>query len=292
MNKHTLTDGENLDFHASIIRFRKTSKEKGKNSKFGMKVGHVHSFYEMGISTFFEPIDVNFYIYGHTYKINSNAIACSPPGEKHVADMADKKKRLILQFSETYGREVFGFLGVDLAEFFENPVYFYSDEQMEEMFSLGEKIVREYGDEKNSRVDIKTNYRLKTLFLNFVSIFVQPIDVGVPITEDENVIKEIINYIKRNYQKHITVDSLSDKFYVNKYVMCKQFKAETGSTIMEFLIRVRLNHARELLEETRMTMAEIAEAVGYNSAKYFSSEFKKKIGVSPVNYRMNTRKGL
>lgn len=285
-------EDKNADFFACISKFYKTSKEKGKNSKFGMKVGHVHSFYEIGCSIFIEPVNVCYYIYGHAYKFNSNAIVCSPPGEKHVADIADKKKKLIIQFTEEYGREVFGFLGVDLADFFENPVYFYSDEQMKEMFSLGEKIVQEYGDAEKPHVDVKRNYRLKTLFLNYVNILVQPVDVGVPITEDENIIKGIINYIKRNYQKHITVDSLSDKFYVNKYVMCKQFKAETDSTIMEFLIRVRLNHARELLEETRMTMVEIAEAVGYNSAKYFSSEFKKKIGVSPVNYRMNTRKDL
>lgn len=292
MGKYNIPEYEKVDFYASLMRLQKTSKERGKNAKLGMKSGHTHSFYEIGCSIFFEPIEVNYYIYGRVYKFNSNCVVIAPPAEKHFADRADKKQRLIISFSERYGQEVFGFLGVDLAEFFKNPVYYYSDEQMEKLLAMGEKIVRESRDSLKPHVDIKKNYRLKTLFLNFVSILVEPVDVGVPVTEDENVIGEITNYIKRNYQKHITVDSLSDKFYINKYVMCKKFKAETDSTIMEFLIRVRLNHARELLEETKMTITEIADAVGYNSAKYFTSEFKKKVGVSPVNYRNSMRKDV
>ena len=292
LSKYTLTNEENVDFYASLMRFRKTSKEKGKNSKHGMKSGHSHNFYEIGNSMLSEPREINYYIYGRIYKFNSNCFVSAPPGVKHLADISDKKQRFIINFSEEYGREVFGFLGVDVSEFLKNPVYFYSDEQIKKMLAIGEELVKECKDALKPNIDIKKNYRLKMLFLNFVSILIQPVDVGVPIAEEENIVGEIANYIKRNYQKHITVDSLSDKFYVNKYVMCKKFKSETDATIMEFLIRVRLNHARELLEETMMSITEIADAVGYNSAKYFASEFKKKIGISPVNYRKNVRKDL
>lgn len=63
------------------------------------------------------------------------------------------------------------------------------------------------------------------------------------------------------------------------------FAAETGETFIEFLTRVRINKAKELLKTTNMLSADIAYETGYNDPHYFSNLFKKQTGYSPRNFK-------
>lgn len=285
-NRYTVVKNETIIFFSSLVKFKKRNKEKSRKSHRGFKSGHYHNCYEIVLASYFNDESLEYIIQDKIYKVNQNCIVGSPPNVKHLAENGDKKERLILNFSYDYGKEIFDFLGVDINSFFENPVWYYSDEQIKNMFELGEKIIKESREVKKDRtVDITRNYCLKVLFLNFVSILVNPIETVMPFADGGNDIDNIIQYIRRNYEKIITLDSLASRFGMNKYVMCRKFKNKTGVTIMEFVMRVRLNHARELLEEENLKITEIAHMVGYQTSKYFSSEFKKCIGVSPTKYR-------
>ena len=63
------------------------------------------------------------------------------------------------------------------------------------------------------------------------------------------------------------------------------FRRETQYSINEYLNAVRLNHAKKLLRDTNLKVYEIAEKTGFSDAYYFSSVFKRNIGVTPSEYR-------
>ena len=67
------------------------------------------------------------------------------------------------------------------------------------------------------------------------------------------------------------------------------FSQETHQTFKEHLTEVRINKAKELLRMTTLRSADIAYQVGYNDPHYFSSLFKKKIGLSPIQFRSQSK---
>ena len=67
------------------------------------------------------------------------------------------------------------------------------------------------------------------------------------------------------------------------------FSQETGLTFTQYLTALRIGKAKELLSATAMRSSEIAFAVGYNDAHYFSYMFKKQTGMTPSEYRRENR---
>jgi len=65
----------------------------------------------------------------------------------------------------------------------------------------------------------------------------------------------------------------------------RAFKAETGLTQIDFLIRLRLEKARQLLKTSVLSIKEVMAAVGYNSKGHFARHFKKRFGVTPSEYK-------
>ena len=63
------------------------------------------------------------------------------------------------------------------------------------------------------------------------------------------------------------------------------FRRETGETVNNYLVALRMRKARELLASTNMKVAEVAQAVGIRNTRYFSACFKKEVGQSPNDYR-------
>lgn len=93
------------------------------------------------------------------------------------------------------------------------------------------------------------------------------------------------NYIDKNYQKKITLDSLAAMTHNSKYYLSHAFKEFSGQSIIDYLITRRIEVAKSLLVTTNHTIGSIANMVGYETTSYFSSSFKDRMGVSPLKYR-------
>ncbi len=98
-------------------------------------------------------------------------------------------------------------------------------------------------------------------------------------------ILKVVHFINTNYNRPITLNMLSEKYFVSIPILCRTFKESTNYTIGEYLLKVRLDNAKFLLLNTNKSIDDIAEACGFSSANYFSLMFKRKIGISPLNYR-------
>ena len=99
------------------------------------------------------------------------------------------------------------------------------------------------------------------------------------------VISQITNYINNHYNEKISLDFLSDKFFINKFHLCHIFRKETGMTIIDFINQKRMVEAGILLKTTNMTIFDISNTVGFQNQNYFGTTFKKQFGVSPREYR-------
>ena len=95
---------------------------------------------------------------------------------------------------------------------------------------------------------------------------------------------EIMNYIQANYL-NVTLESLSDKFYLSKPYLSKYIKEKSGMTFGELVKKVRLKKAKTLLKSSSMTVESIALSVGYQNVEHFNRLFKKAFSMTPVQYR-------
>jgi two-component system, response regulator YesN len=69
--------------------------------------------------------------------------------------------------------------------------------------------------------------------------------------------------------------------------MCTIFKLETGNTINQHLTDYRIEKAKELLRDKSYKISEVAEKVGFSDGQYFAKTFKKKVSLTPTEYREN-----
>lgn len=95
---------------------------------------------------------------------------------------------------------------------------------------------------------------------------------------------------KESANPNLSLDFLSDHFQMNSKTLSKLFKEETGQKFIDYLIELRINHARRLLESTSQSIQSIAEEVGYTNAISFGRMFKKVVSLSPGEYREQVSK--
>lgn len=100
-------------------------------------------------------------------------------------------------------------------------------------------------------------------------------------------ISDTIQYINENFFRKITLEEVSEVLNLHKVYVSRLFKEETGMTITSYILKVRMDKAMELIENTNMKFYEIGEKVGYNNSQRFFVAFKKHIGETPKKYRLN-----
>ncbi|MCD8023244.1 MAG: response regulator [Lachnospiraceae bacterium] len=101
----------------------------------------------------------------------------------------------------------------------------------------------------------------------------------------DDVVEKIMIYIQRNYQKDLNQDFIASLFYLNRSYLSTLFKSRTGMKFVDYLNKVRLEKAMELLATSDRKMYQIARSVGYDNVKYFFRVFKKSTGLTPEQYR-------
>jgi two-component system response regulator YesN len=96
-------------------------------------------------------------------------------------------------------------------------------------------------------------------------------------------------YILDHYSNsELSLDELADTLQVSPVYLSRQFKEELGASFIYILTEIRIKKAIELLDQTEHTMNDIAELVGFDNQHYFSTSFKKTVGISPNQYRRGT----
>ncbi len=98
-------------------------------------------------------------------------------------------------------------------------------------------------------------------------------------------VDKALAYLKENFERRITNADLGAVIGYHPHHINRLVLANTGMTVRQHLISIRVDNAKELLTYTELTMLEVAERCGFENAAYFSNAFKSKVGVSPREYR-------
>lgn len=102
---------------------------------------------------------------------------------------------------------------------------------------------------------------------------------------------DAIDLIKQNYQNvDFLIGDISEQLSLNESYLTSIFRQVTGRTLHEYLIDYRIQKSREYLETTDFNVREVAEKVGYKNPLSFTRVFKRKIGMTPTEYKKTTKK--
>ncbi len=107
-----------------------------------------------------------------------------------------------------------------------------------------------------------------------------------PISE---LVQRITVYIQQNYDREISNSNISAKFGYHSFHLNRIYKKSTGMTIHQAVIAKRMQMAKNLLEETALSVNSIADEVGYPDHSRFCTAFKKHVGMTPLEYRKNKK---
>ncbi len=149
------------------------------------------------------------------------------------------------------------------------------------------KIVNEFHSENlyaKTLADALASYFL----INFLRHFRNEIEV-VPDININRRIDYIKSYIDNNYSLDLSLEGLSNMAYMNKFHLIAEFKQSYRVTPIEYLILKRIEVSKGLLISTNHSMETIAEIVGFNSQSYFNQVFRKKVGITPSQFRKKHR---
>lgn len=96
---------------------------------------------------------------------------------------------------------------------------------------------------------------------------------------------EVIEYISHNYSSDLSLNSLAEKFQTNSSYISRRIKQYLDMTFSNYLAKIRIDKAKELLATTNMSVTQIYTSVGFYSRATFIRTFNKIVGLSPTEYR-------
>jgi len=109
-------------------------------------------------------------------------------------------------------------------------------------------------------------------------------------TRSEQHVQELITRLSSNCGQQWTLSNMAHDCGIRRTQLCKIFHKLTGSTPMEFLSRIRIEHAKTLLRRSDAKVIDIAFECGYSSSQYFANSFRQATGVTPSVYRKSSGK--
>ncbi|WP_025693232.1 response regulator [Paenibacillus zanthoxyli] len=117
-----------------------------------------------------------------------------------------------------------------------------------------------------------------------ISLVFDRIQAGLKNSEAFNIIR-IKNYIDDHFFTDIHLTMFSEQYYLSKEYLSRLFKERFGYGIYEYVLKVRMDRAKEMLDDPSIKIQLVSSKVGFNDNAYFSKAFKKYTGLSPSDYR-------
>ena len=247
---------------------------------------HIHNCYEL---YYYISGDLTYHVEGQSYKLNKNDLIVTNTRELHriVFDSKVGYERKFIQFKPEY---ISSFQSEEY-----NMLSFIQKRKLGQFNKINGKDVILNGIDKlwqqiskHAHEDSpESSIMIKSIFVQMLikinKIFSGNINVPMDCLEYDEIIIDILKYIKKNLQRKITLDILEAEFHINKYYICHLFKKNTGFTIIEYITYKRIMRAEELLM-SGTPIIDVASQVGFGDYTNFYKSFKKILGVSPRKY--------
>lgn len=248
---------------------------------------HFHDYYEIYYLVSGERY---YFIKDKTYHIKSGTLVLINPYDIHYTTKCEDYgyERFLIHVNKKYFNDFINLVeDINLFECFEKDLRIIKFNFQEQHFieSLFMTMIKEY--ESKSAGSLSYMKTALVQLLIFINRHKEQIisDEESYLNSAHKTISQITGFINNNYYQNITLDEMSEKFYISPYHLSRTFKKITGFNFTDYINGVRIKEAQKLLVKTNMHIAGIAEKVGYKSNTHFGRVFKSITGMSPIVYR-------
>lgn len=265
---------------------------------YQMQVNHVHPEYEL-----------NLLIHGkrqllfdnRSYVIEEGTLVLVDSNRIHMTGAVEGDgdgcyERIILYIGrekmEEYDR---AFPELEMSGFFRqyDGVYALSPEERQRVMRMFEALMEELDGEQG-----KSQTLIDLIIIQFFIRFWRANRPAAYLTGGQSrqkkgkssVVHDVSEYISAHFCEQITLEDLAERFFISESYLSRSFKDIIGVGITEYINILRIRKSRELLEDSRLSVSEISQAVGFESASYFGRVFQKHLALSPSQYRKDISK--
>ena len=238
---------------------------------------HYHSCFEIYCLT---EGECGSFVDDKLYNLQPGDVVIIPPGAIHGTHYyGERHSRILVNFSFHYVPE-------SLLEAVSKEAYFFRGQDRWDEIA---QIFAQIGEEDRCS-DSFSEEAIRSLLARLIIMIVRhEIKKDMPV-EASSFIEEAVKYVQSNYQNPICLEDIARSCGVSKVHLSRKFKEKIGIGLNEYIGIYRLKAAKELLlTRDKMSICEVAFECGFNDSNYFSSLFKKTYGVTPSQYRKNTR---
>lgn len=247
---------------------------------------HCHDFIELVTILKGERL---FYIDGVEYEAKEGDLLILNPGTYHKSLLgrhtAPASVECYISFSDVNFRNVpKGHMPLFSGE---NLHFSMPQKMKQDLFKICQSISMEYGSCRTGRY-----FMVKAYLIQMICLILR--EQATPSSSPDSegcvfksinkkyVVDRIMSYLDLHYTEKVSLDKIAQNMYLSTFYVSKIFKSETGDTPINYLISLRMEKAKELLESAEASSVQNAAAkVGYEDVSYFSKLFKKYHGFSP-----------
>ncbi|SDN96288.1 AraC-type DNA-binding protein [Paenibacillus sp. yr247] len=247
---------------------------------------HLHEEFEI---YFLISGDVNYLVEKNMYPIKYGDLIITNNQEIHKPSFQNDKlyERITLQFVPHIVR-TFNSPSLDLLSCFLN-----KPKGQQNKITLQPSQIKEFLRLFNQIENLKPNAGYKILKLNYlvevlvlINIIFKDVNRSENLSSMPELLISLLDYIDMNLEKNLTLESLSNKFYVDRFYMGRVFKKYFGSNIHEYILFKRISKAKQILSEG-YSVTDTCEQCGFNDYSNFLKMFKRTVGISPGKYKGN-----
>jgi len=243
---------------------------------------HQHDLFEL-----YYPIsgNITFYVNGNDYILSPGDFIAISPGELHMQIFKEETavEMMILLVNRTFFEEL-STKNVNIQSFFKallekKLIHIHPDGDMSDSIKSSiKKLERAYNSTKEK---LRYDYFLEFLYL-INNIFTSSESYSHFIKPNTKI-SSILDYIDNNLNNDLSLNVISNKFFISKYHLLREFTKYNDSTLHQYILQKRLTMAKRLID-TGQTLDMVYRKCGFESYSTFSNAFKKKFGINPKKY--------
>ena len=250
---------------------------------------HSHDFFEL---YFFIAGDASYIIENGHYRLSTGDILLISPDNLHQLDIDDSRatyERIVLWLNPRYVKRL-STAATDLAECFaacaRRKDFLLRDKEVSArvealLFDLYDRQSRvEYGDDVECEIIIREV--LLTLARRLRGDSPRENDDRGRVGADRTV-SEVIDYIEAHITEDLSLDSVAERVFLNKFYLARLFKKETNTTLHRFILKKRLLLSKKFIEN-ELPIVEVCRRSGFNDYSHFFRAFKNEYGITPKQY--------
>ncbi len=155
--------------------------------------------------------------------------------------------------------------------------------------AIYKKMLAEFTDKEEGYIELLRVYLIELLIKIFRSYKNSGTNTTTMMSHHAKMMEQSIQYLKLNYSVNTKLTDLAAQSFLSPTYFCKLFKDYAGMTISEYVQRLRIEEACNLLTASEDKVIVIAQKVGYNDIKHFNEVFKRLTGMTPREYKKQVR---